>query len=352
MDVSPTLALRCARGIGAAGYHRAVAEAGGADSALQALPGAVRDEAWDRARSVDTVARRVGIAVLEIGSAGYPQALHALEDPPPVLFAIGRHELLDRPAVAVVGTRDATAYGVRVTTRLASGASRSAVTVVSGLARGVDAHAHRSALEGAGGTIAVLGTGVDVPYPLENRALHESVCRRGLVVAEALPGARAHRGSFPQRNRIIAALADVVLVTEAGVKSGALITATIAAAINRLHAAVPGPIDIPTSAGSNQLLRDGAQVVTSVEDLLGLVALTPRGRGARPAATLTSATPANDALSTDERRILEILAAGPRLPDELLAASSLAPAALAAALATLSVLGHAEVDAGGMVRRA
>jgi DNA processing protein len=350
MDASPTLALRCARGIGAAGYHRAVADAGDPRAALNALPGEVRDEAWERAQSVRTVARRQGITILEIGSPGYPEVLHALEDPPPVLFAVGRCELLDRAAVAVVGTREATPYGVRVTARLSSGAARSAVTVVSGLARGVDAQAHRSAIDEAGGTIAVLGTGVDVPYPLQNRALHESVCRNGLVVTEALPGARAHRGSFPQRNRIIAALSDVVLVTEAGVKSGALITATIAAALNRMHAAVPGPIDVPTSAGSNQLLRDGAQVVTSVEDLLGLIALTPRGRGARamPGPTLP---PASGALSTDERRLLEILANGHRLPDELLAASGLSPASLAAALATLTVLGHADVDPGGIVRR-
>ena len=293
---------------------------------------------------------RSGIVPLEAGTSGYPPGLLSLEDPPPVLFTLGRVDLLVRPSVAIVGTRQATAYGLRVTARLAAGVSAAGVTVVSGLARGVDAHAHRAALSGPGRTIAVLGTGADVAYPKENEALYDMVRDEGLIVSESLPGVRAHPGSFPRRNRIIAALADVVVVTEAGIKSGALITAGVAVALGRMHGAVPGPVDVPTSLGSNQLLRDGAQVVTTVDDLLGLVRLTTRGRTWPMARSgMTERAPAAD-LSADEARLVDVLRAGPRLPDELLAATGMAPAILAATLAILTVMGHATVEAGGEVR--
>ncbi|MCC6319320.1 MAG: DNA-protecting protein DprA [Gemmatimonadaceae bacterium] len=338
------------RGLGAGGWHEAAAQ-GGPAAALLALTNDVQQAAWSRARDVVRTCARLGVQVLEFGQPTYPTSLTALADAPPVLFALGRVDRLSRVSVAIVGTREATSYGVRVTARFASGASRAGVTVVSGLARGVDAHAHRAALDGEGGTVAVLGTGVDMPYPLENLALYETICRHGVVVSEALPGARAHRGAFPRRNRLIAALADVILVTEAGHRSGALITATVGGAINRICAAVPGPIDVPASAGSNQLLRDGAQAVASVEDLLGLLALTTRGRmGGR--ALSTSTAPDATELGQDESAVVDVLRVGPRLPDELLAASGLSPSALAAALATLTVQGWAEVDASGMVRAA
>lgn len=344
--------LRCTRGIGAAAFHREVAAAGDADAALCGLDSAAVAEARSRARAVLRVAEERGIGVVIVGESAYPAPLLALEDPPPVLFTLGRADLLARAAVAIVGTRAATPYGVRVTRMFAAGASSAGVAVVSGLARGVDAHAHDAALNGAGGTVAVLGTGVDVPYPGENESLYRRVESAGLLVSEALPGTRAHPGSFPRRNRIIAALADVTLVIEAGVRSGALITAGIAAALGRLVAAVPGPVDAPASTGANLLLRDGAQVATSVADLLGLVHLTARGRASTGHASdpASAARGGESGLSDAESRVLALVRDAPRLPDELIAASGLGPAALAAVLATLGVMGLADVDAGGVVR--
>ncbi|MGQ0649556.1 MAG: DNA-processing protein DprA [Gemmatimonadaceae bacterium] len=318
---------------------------------MERLDTAVAADALARAREAARAADRRGVRMLAIDDGGYPELLRALEDPPPVLFTLGAEELLSRASVAIVGTREATAYGVRITRMLAAGASRAGIAVVSGLARGVDAHAHAAALDGDGGTIAVLGTGVDVPYPRENLELYRRIEEAGLVVSEALPGARAHPGSFPRRNRIIAALADLVLVTEAGVKSGALITAGVAGALGRMHAAVPGPVDMPTSAGSNLLLRDGGQVVTSVADLIGLADLTTRGRlRSRPVGQRSESIANGAELSTEEGLVLALLRRGPRLPDELIAASGLAPAALAGALATLTLWGLADVDPGGVVR--
>lgn len=338
--------------MGTVGFAQRIAQAGSAEAAVAALDLRSRDEALARADAVLAAARLRGIRVTLIDGEGYPATLRELEDPPPVLFTLGDPGLLDRAAVAIVGARDATAYGLRVTATLARGASAAGIPVISGLARGVDAQAHRSALGGSGSTIAVLGTGVDVPYPRENAELFERIEASGLLLSEAPPGSRAHGGSFPRRNRLIAALADVVIVAEAGVKSGSLITAGVAVALHRIHGAVPGPIDTPTSAGSNQMLRDGAQAVTSVQDLVGLVNLTPRGQR-RPRRELPHQadvpnSPAD--LSGEERQLLAMIRMGPRLPDELVAVSGLPPATLAAALATLTVHGLAEVDAGGVVR--
>lgn len=153
---------------------------------------------------------------------------------------------------------------------LATALSRAGVTIVSGMARGIDAAAHHAALENPASTIAVLGTGIDVPYPAAHRQLHEKIGQTGLVISENPPGARAYQGAFPKRNRIIAALAPVTIVVEAGHKSGALNTANHALELNRTVAAVPGPIDSPASEGTNQLIRDGAVVIASVADALTL----------------------------------------------------------------------------------
>lgn len=254
----------------------------------------------------------------------------------------------------MVGARGATAYGLRVTAALVPGLVRQGVVIVSGLALGIDAAAHRAALDSAGPTIAVLGTGVDVPYPRENERLYRRIEASGLLLSEALPGATAHPGSFPARNRLIAALSDVVLVIEAGAKSGALITAQAAAEIGRLVGAVPGPVDVPSSDGANALLRDGAQVVTACADVLGLLALTPRGGAfaatrAGPEPELPRASV--EGLSESERQIIGILDYGPRLADELVGSSGLSARETAAALASLTLIGVVSIDATGLARR-
>lgn len=344
---SPWLVLRCVEGMGNIGARRLADRTGSAEAAVQSLRADERQRAERRAREVLDHARRGGSNVIVPGDDAWPSSLEALEDAPVVLFARGASALLNRASVAIVGTRAPTAYGVRLARRMALAMSQAGVTVVSGLARGIDAVAHETAAKGSGSTVAVLGTGADVCYPRQNRHLYERVVAAGVVVSEALPGASAHPGAFPRRNRIIAALADVTLVVEAGVRSGALITAQHAAALGRIVAAVPGPVDVDASAGSNGLLRDGAQVVTGVEDLLGLLDLTPRGR-ARPSRGVTAA-PVTDARDADERSVLSALGHGPRHPDDLVAATGLSASRLAAAVATLSLDGLVTQDASGLI---
>ena len=233
-------------------------------------------------RAIENAAR-TGARVVAFGDADYPERLCALGAPPPVLFSLGALELLRAPCVAIVGTRRATSYGERVTTELAGALARAGVTVVSGMARGIDGAAHRAALSAGGGTAAVLGTGVDVAYPASHRALHAEIAARGLVLSEEMPGDHASGGSFPKRNRIIAALAITTIVVEAPHRSGALITASWASELNCEVGAVPGPIDVPQSAGTNALLRDGAIMITDVADALTLVGVAaPRAARHEP----------------------------------------------------------------------
>jgi DNA processing protein len=217
--------------------------------------------------------------VLRSGESGYPAALLDLDNPPRQLHFAGTIEALDGAPdrlVAIVGTRDPTPYGLRVTAQLARAFAVAGIGVVSGLARGIDAAAHRAAMEAGGWTIAVLGTGVDVPYPASHRELHGEIAREGLIVSECEPGTPAQKGCFPRRNRIIAALAKVTIVVEAPYKSGAVNTATQAFGLCRTVAAVPGPIDSARSAGSNLLLRDGAHVIATVDDALGFYGTVSR----------------------------------------------------------------------------
>lgn len=348
MVPSAALVLRCVRGVGSLGYHRAVARAGSAEAALAALSDDLRTSAQDLALKMQHAADASSLAVLASDDPGYPAPLLQLEDPPPVLFARGNLGLLQRAAVAIVGTREATPYGVRISERLARGVADRGAAVISGMARGVDTVAHRAALRGRGSTIGVLGTGADVVYPIENADLFAEVVASGLLVSEYLPGAKAHPGSFPRRNRIIAALADVVVVVEAGAKSGALITAGVAVSLGKIHAAVPGPVDLPTSVGSNALVRDGAQVVTGVDDVLGLLALTPRGRAIPTLPPRDQ--PDAPAVGVEDSAVLDLLAHGPRYPDELLGATGLSARVLAGVIASLTVQGLVAVEPSGLVR--
>lgn len=204
-------------------------------------------------------------------SSDYPPELLDLPNAPDLVFALGSRVTLDAPRVAIVGTRDCTAYGDRTARKIAGAIARAGGCIISGMARGIDACAHRAALESGGKTVAVLGTGIDVPYPRGHARLHAEIADQGLLLSESPPGTAAFRGCFPRRNRIIAALAKVTIVVEAGYKSGAMLTAKEALNLGRVVAAVPGPIDSPHSAGTNELLRDGAQVIATVDDALALL---------------------------------------------------------------------------------
>lgn len=289
----------------------------------------------------DLIARvaAVGAGIIQQGDIRYPHALTELHDPPPWLCFRGRLELLDQPGVAVVGTRRATPYGERVTRALAGALARAGIVVVSGLARGIDAIAHRAALEAGGSTIAVLGTGVDVAYPVSHRALQEDIASQGLLLSEEWPASRATTSSFPKRNRIIAAITRATIIVEAPLKSGALITADHAIDLSRSVAAVPGPIDAPQSAGSNLLLRDGANLIASIDDALALV-----GAAAPPRSLPELHTPA-------EQSVWQALSAGALDLDTLAALSGLPARECLAAVTTLELRGAVVCDLTGEIRR-
>src|SRR5256886_2486757 len=216
-------------------------------------------------------------------SPEFPPELLELPQQPSELYAIGRSSALSKPRVAIVGTRNCTGYGERATRTLTRALVRAGASIISGMARGIDAAAHRTAIEEGGNTVAVLGTGIDVPYPVGHRQLHRAIAAKGLVLSENPPGTKAYQGAFPRRNRIIAALAPLTIVVEAGFRSGALNTASQALALNRTVAVVPGPIDSEQSRGSNQLIQSGAQVITAPDDALSLLGITaPREKTMPP----------------------------------------------------------------------
>jgi DNA processing protein len=280
------------------------------------------------------------IAIWERGAGEFPIELMDLSHPPDRLYVMGQAEALATPRVSIVGTRKSTSYGERVTRSLTTTLVRAGVSVISGMARGIDGVAHRTALEAGGRTVAVLGTGIDVPYPAGHRHLHRMIADKGLVLSESPPGMTAHKGAFPKRNRIIAALAPVTIVIEAGHKSGALNTASQALELGRIVAAVPGPIDSEQSAGSNQLLRDGAVVIASVADALTLLGvIAPKAEAVAPN------------LAESDRLLWESLADGPADVDRLSAQTGLPLAECLLSISSLEILGLVECSIAGHIRR-
>lgn len=275
----------------------------------------------------------------ERGTDAYPNDLLDLPNPPERVYALGNPLTLGAPRVSVVGTRNSTAYGERATRLLTTALVRAGVSVISGMARGIDGVAHRTALERGGRTVAVLGTGIDVPYPAGHRHLHRMIAERGLVLSENPPGMTAHKGAFPKRNRIIAALAPVTIVVEAGRKSGALNTAGQALDLGRIVAAVPGPIDSEQSAGSNELIRDGAVVIATVDDALTLLGVS------------APKEPAVPDLPDLQRRLWDFLADGPADVDRLSARTGLPLGECLAGISSLEILGLVDCSPGGEIRR-
>ncbi len=288
-------------------------------------------------RSLRTMDRD-GVRLLPITSETYPEGVRHLHDPPLLLFAQGDLGLLGRPAVAVVGTRGHTEYGAE-TARTVAGGLGPGVVVVSGLARGIDAVAHAAALET--GTIAVLGNGIDVVYPKENRRLQAAIAARGLLVSEFLPGEPPLGGHFTQRNRIIAALSVGVVVVEAPHRSGALSTVRHATDLGREVMAVPGPVNRRASEGTNALIRDGARLVMSAADILQELHMTaPEERPHDP-----------PDLDGAGRSIWAALADEPRSVDAIAAATRLTPARVLTILTRLELGGRVRQLPGGRFRR-
>jgi DNA processing protein len=302
------------------------------DSEAQAI------EATERWLSLDP--RR---ALVTLADADYPQALLTTTDPPVLLFVAGRRDLLNRPALAVVGARNATQQGVANAEAFARALARAGLTIISGFALGIDAAAHRGALEDddSGSTVAVLGTGIDVVYPRSNRDLAGRITARGAMVSEFPLATPAASHNFPRRNRIVAAMSGGVLVVEAALHSGALITARIAAECGREVLAIPGSIHSPLARGCHRLLREGAKLVETAQDVLDEL---------RFAAAVPAALPAREAaLPHPELRA----ALGHDLVpiDELARRSGRGAAAVAAALLELELLQYVERLPGNRYQR-
>jgi DNA processing protein len=216
-------------------------------------------------------AEKNGYEIITLADADYPAALRSLYDAPSFLFCKGKLAEADRRAAAIVGSRSATDYGRAMAAKIAGELSRHGVTVVSGMAIGVDSTSHRAALEAGGRTVAVLGSGIDVIYPSSNKKLYHRIAEQGAVLSEFFPGTGPNPGHFPRRNRIIAGLSQAVIVVEAGDKSGALLTADLALAHNRKLFAVPGNLSSRMSSGTNDLIKSGANILTSVDDIFSVL---------------------------------------------------------------------------------
>lgn len=266
------LQLLNSRGIGPINFDKLLQRYGSAKAALASLAADRRVFSRQDAEKELENARRLGVAVLLKTDAAYPQKLKQINDAPPLLYAAGNLSLLNyAPVVAIVGTRNATLNGRKITSRLAFDLTNNNILIVSGMARGIDAAAHKGAMyakQQAGPTIAVLGTGIDKIYPPENAELYRQILRQGLLLSELPLGTIAQTGNFPRRNRIISGLSDAVLVAEATSRSGSLITAQQAISQHKKIFAVPGSPSEARATGPNLLLRHGAGWVEKAEDIL------------------------------------------------------------------------------------
>jgi DNA processing protein len=276
----------------------------------------------------------------------YPRALLDAGDAPCALFFVGRKELLNRPALAIVGSRNATPQGIENARQFAAALSHAGLTIVSGLALGIDAGAHRGALEGEGSTLACVGTGLDRVYPPLNRDLAHVIALSGGLVSEFPPGTPPLRQNFPRRNRLISGLARGVLVVEATLSSGSLITARCAGEQGREVFAIPGSIHSPFSRGCHRLIRDGAKLVETAQDVLD--ELRVEGLRRASAAPISEAVPAGIA---SHRAIVTALGGDPCDLDTLVARTRLAPEELTAALVELEIDGHVASLPGGRWQR-
>lgn len=295
-------------------------------------------------------------SLLSLADADYPAGLLQSPDPPCLLWAWGRRDLLAGPAIAIVGSRSCTQQGRETAEAFAHAFAYAGLTIVSGLALGIDAAAHRGALQAldegaAASTIAVVGSGIDVVYPTSHRALTDTLRTRGLVLSEFTPGTAALAPNFPRRNRVIAGLARGVLVVEAALRSGSLITARLGAELGREVFAIPGSIHSPTARGCHRLIKEGAKLVESAQDVLDELRL-PAGvvpRGATQAPRGVGGDVA--ALSTAQRAVLDALEHGPVGIDTLVERCASATGALTATLLELELAQHVERLPGNRYQR-
>lgn len=344
--------------IGPATFRDLINRFGSAETAIEMLPELARQGGGNRLLRVPSVAeaeaeveqaKKAGARFVAIGESDYPAMLRRVENPPPLISVKGNADVFVLPPVAIVGARNASLAGIRFARMLASDLGREGFAIVSGLARGIDTAAHEGSL--ATGGIAVLAGGLDRPYPPENADLMETLTANGAAVSEMPFGWEPRARDFPRRNRIIAGLSLGLVVVEAALRSGSLISARMAGDLGRLVFAVPGsPLD-PRAAGTNGLLKDGATLVTEARDVID--AISPQiGRTAAEADTFEeppdfAATPPPG--DSDRERVIEALGPVPTGVDEIIRHTGLHPAQVFMILLELDLAGRLERHAGGQV---
>jgi DNA processing protein len=353
------LRLVRAENVGPVTFDHLIRRYGDPESALAALPGLARRGGRAVPPKVPSLAEaerelaegaRLGARLVAACETDFPPLLAALDPPPPLIWILGEPAMLCRPCVAVVGARIASAAGQRFARTLAQDLGQAGHVIVSGLARGIDGAAHEGAL--ATGTAAVLGGGVDDIYPPEHARLYERIAAQGCVISESAVGARAQARDFPRRNRLISGLSLAIVVVEAEMRSGSLITARLAAEQGREVLAVPGsPLD-PRAKGCNDLIRQGAALCEGAEDVLRVLAALPSVRedGREPFEPFPLQGEALDAAVEDLRgRIADLLSPTPIPRDDLVRITGAPAPAVYAALTELALAGRAELLAGGLV---
>ncbi len=325
--------------------------AGAAAKRRAVVPAAVArlfDSPADRARVAATLDWLAGPdrALVAWDDADYPSALLEIGDPPPVFFCLGRRELLAQPGFAIVGSRNATPQGAADAEAFAAALSAAGLAIVSGLALGIDAAAHRGGLAQPGSSIAVVGTGLDRVYPARNRALAHDLAARGLLVSEFAPGTPPLRANFPRRNRLVSGLARGVLVVEATLSSGSLITARFAGEQGREVFALPGSIHSPFSKGCHKLIREGAKLVETAQDILDELNV-PRPASAPVEGTIGPGA----AMTAPERAVAAALGHAPSGIDTIVARTGLPAETIAATLVGLELAGRVAAVPGGLWQR-
>ena len=351
-ELLPWIALARVRGLGCAGFKRIAEHLGDPRQAFwisarelaqvpdldrQAIEGLLTFSDWDEVRKEMSRISETGARVVPYNDSRYPTRLRMIPDPPPFLYIKGEIGDGDEKALAVVGSRSASDYGLRVTRDLCQGLCSIGFTVVSGMARGIDGEAHQAAIGMGGRTVAVLGSGVDVVYPWEHKELYQTICQQGAVLSDLPMGTPPFPFNFPSRNRLISGLSLGVVVVEATEKSGSLITASLALDQGREVFAVPGPAGASRSRGTNRLIRQGAKLVETVGDIIEEIApqLLSQCEGLRegPVPTL----PPN--ASPEVRMVFELVQQGPLQIDELIQASGLSPAKVSEILLDMEIKG-------------
>jgi DNA processing protein len=343
--------------VGPVAFRHLISRYGSAGAALAALPGLARRAGRAEPPAIPTreaaeaevaAGEALGASLITAADETFPPGLANIDPPPPLIWTMGDAGLLARRTVAIVGARIASASGRRFARQLAAELGAAGLVVVSGLARGVDAAAHEGSLET--GTVAVLGGGVGDIYPAENEALYRAIAERGVILSESEPGRRAQARDFPRRNRLISGLSLAVVVVEAELKSGSLITARLAAEQGREVLAVPGsPLD-PRARGCNDLIRQGAAICEGAEDVLRAIELISGFAAPTPPRFDPTRDGGEDSALT--QTVFELLSPTPVHVDELARMTGAPAGAVFAAVVELSLAGRAELSVGGMASAA